>query len=177
MKANKVIVGISGSIRHNSSTQKSLKSIENYLPKEVDYIIYDGLQKLPHFNPDFDGEEPPEEVSSFRSLLDEADAVIICTPEYIKGVPGVLKNGLEWLVSSANLYTKPVAVITSSGGGENAHNALVLNLSMLNADVDGARTLLISAADRQVNEEGAFIKTEVIGSLKGLIDNLARQID
>src|SRR5690625_96532 len=117
MKSNKVIVALSGSIRDNSSTQKSLKSLERYFPKEIDYFIYEGLQKLPHFDPELDREEPPEEVQSFRSLLDKADGVIICTPEYIKGVPGVLKNTLEWLVSSANLYTKPVAVITSSGGG------------------------------------------------------------
>ncbi len=176
MESNKVIVALSGSIRDNSSTQKSLKSLGSYIPNEFDYIIYDGLQKLPHFNPELDGETPPLEVQSFRALLDKADGVVICTPEYIKGVPGVLKNALEWLVSSANLYTKPVAVITSSGGGENAHQALQLNLSMLNVDVSEGRTLLISGANSKQSENGEFANHEVVQSIKDLISNLIEQI-
>ncbi len=145
------------------------------MPNEVEYILYDGLQKLPYFNPELDGEPPPAEVQSFRSLLDQADGVIICTPEYIKGVPGVLKNALEWLVSSANLYRKPVAVITSSGGGKHAHQALQLNLSMLNAHMDEERTLLISGANTKLNEEGEFANLEVVKSLQHLIRNLTDQ--
>ncbi len=175
MESNKVIVALSGSIRDNSSTQKSLKSLGSYMPNEFDYIIYDGLQKLPYFNPELDEETPPEEVQSFRLLLDKADGVVICTPEYIKGVPGVLKNALEWLVSSANLYTKPVAIITSSGGGENAHQALQLNLNMLNADVSEGRTLLISGANSKLSESGEFANHEVVKSLKDLISNLIEQ--
>lgn len=175
MESTKVIVALSGSIRNQSSTQNLLESLEEYMPDDVDYIIYDGLQKLPHFNPESDTDAPPVEVQSFRSLLDKADGVVVCTPEYIKGVPGVLKNALEWLVSSANLYTKPLAVITSSGGGADAHQALQLNLSMLNADVAN-RTLLISGADRKLNEHGELANPEVVHSLKKLIGDLVQRI-
>lgn len=176
MKSNKLIVALSGSIRVHSSTQKLLLNLRRYISNEFEYIIYNGLEKLPHFNPDLDGEQPPTEVRAFRALLDQADGVVICTPEYIKGVPGVLKNGLEWLVSSANLYTKPVAVITSSGGGENAHQALQLNLSMLNVNISKERTLLISGVNRKQNEDGEFVNHEVEKLLRNLISSLTEQI-
>ncbi|GAA0361109.1 NADPH-dependent FMN reductase [Bacillus horti] len=173
MGTNKVIVGLSGSIRDQSSTKKSLNSLRRYISEEIEYIIYDGLQKLPHFNPELDNEEAPAEVQVYRALLDRADGVIICTPEYIKGVPGVLKNALEWLVSSATLYQKPVAVITASGGGEHAHQALLLNLSMLEASVE--HTLLISGANNKLTEDGEYANDEVVQSLKELVAGITLQ--
>ncbi|WP_054710140.1 NADPH-dependent FMN reductase [Bacillus sp. JCM 19041] len=165
------------SIRKNSSTQKALNSLKNFIPKSVEYEIYNGIENLPHFNPELDNDQPPIEVQVYRELLLRADGVIICTPEYIKGVPGVLKNALEWVVSSAELYTKPVAVITASGNGENAHQALQLNLSMLNANVFDGGALLISGANSKLNEDGEFIKSEVNTSLKLLISKLIEQIN
>ncbi|MET3941913.1 NAD(P)H-dependent FMN reductase [Paenibacillus sp. PvP094] len=73
-----------------------------------------------------------------------------------------MKNALEWLVSSAELYTKPVAVITASCDGENTHQALQLNLSMLNANVFDGGALLISGANNKLNEYGEFVKTRLI---------------
>lgn len=113
----------------------------------------------------------------YRELLSRADGVIICTPEYIKGVPGVLKNALKWLVSSAELYTKPVAVITASGNGENAYQALQLHLSMLNANVFNDGLLLISGADSKLNAYEEFVKSEVNASLKLLISKLIEEIN
>ncbi|WP_245808846.1 NADPH-dependent FMN reductase [Shouchella patagoniensis] len=171
------LVALSGSIRKQSSTQKTLHSLKHFMPEKVDYGIYNVIENLPHFNPELDGDEPPEEVQVYRELLSGADGVIICTPEYIKGVPGVLKNALEWLVSSAELYTKPVAVITASGNGENAHHSLQLNLSMLNANVFEGGTLLISGADSKLNGDGEFVKSEVTASLKLLISKLIEEIN
>ncbi|GAE28694.1 NADPH-dependent FMN reductase [Halalkalibacter hemicellulosilyticus] len=176
MEGSKLIVALSGSIRGHSATQRTLNSLQMYIPAKCEYTIYNGLHKLPHFNPDEDGETPPADVQSFRSLLDQADGVIICTPEYIKGVPGVLKNALEWLVSSATLYEKPVAVITSSGGGEHAHQALQMNLSMLQAHVSNEWTLLISGANSKQNENGEYVREEVVESLRKLIDTFAKQL-
>ncbi|CEI82682.1 NADPH azoreductase [Oceanobacillus oncorhynchi] len=171
------LVALSGSIRKQSSTQKALYSLKNFIPENVDYGIYNVIENLPHFNPELDGDQPPEEVQVYRELLSRADGVIICTPEYIKGVPGVLKNALEWLVSSAELYTKPVAVITASGNGENAHQALQLHLSMLNANVFKGGLLLISGADSKLNADGGFVKSEVNASLKLLISKLIEEIN
>ncbi|WP_152658215.1 NADPH-dependent FMN reductase [Oceanobacillus sp. CFH 90083] len=171
------LVALSGSIRKQSSTQKVLRCLENFMPENVDYEIYNVIENLPHFNPELDGDQPPEEVQVYRELLSGADGVIICTPEYIKGVPSVLKNALEWLVSSAELYTKPVAVITASGNGENAHQSLQINLSMLYANVFEGGALLISGADSKLNEDGEFVKNEVNTSLKLLISKLIEEIN
>lgn len=171
------IVALSGSIRKKSSTQKALNSLKNFMPNSVEYEIYNGIEKLPHFNPELDNDQPLAEVQVYRELLSRADGVIICTPEYIKGVPGVLKNALEWLVSSAELYTKPVAVITASGNGENAHQALQLNLSMLNANVFDGGALLISGANSKLNEDGEFVKNEVNSSLNLLISKLLEEVN
>ncbi|TWT14296.1 NADPH-dependent FMN reductase [Planomicrobium sp. CPCC 101079] len=171
------IIAISGSSRKKSSTLKALNSLNKFVPSNVNYEIYDGIEKLPHFNRELDNDNPPAEVEVYRELLSRADGVIICTPEYIKGVPGVLKNALEWLVSSAELYAKPVAVITASCDGENAHQALQLNLSMVNANVFDGGALLISGENNRLNEDGEFIKDEVNSSLKQLISKLLEEIN
>ncbi|TWT25770.1 NADPH-dependent FMN reductase [Planomicrobium sp. CPCC 101110] len=171
------IIAISGSSRKKSSTLKVLNSLNKFVPSNVNYEIYDGIEKLPHFNRELDNDNPPAEVEVYRELLSRADGVIICTPEYIKGVPGVLKNAIEWLVSSAELYAKPVAVITASCDGENAHQALQLNLSMVNANVFDGGALLISGENNRLNEDGEFIKDEVNSSLKLLISKLLEEIN
>lgn len=171
------IIAISGSSRKKSSTLKALNSLNKFVPSNVNYEIYDGIEKLPHFNRELDNDNPPAEVEVYRELLSRADGVIICTPEYIKGVPGVLKNAIEWLVSSAELYAKPVAVITASCDGENAHQALQLNLSMVNANVFDGGALLISGENNRLNEDGEFIKDEVNSSLKLLISKLLEEIN
>ncbi|MEH7158489.1 hypothetical protein [Neobacillus drentensis] len=81
------------------------------------------------------------------------------------------------MVSSAELYTKPVAVITSSCDGENAHQALQLNLSMLNANVFDGGALLISGANSRLNEDGEFVNNEVNSSLKLLISKLLEEVN
>jgi len=171
------IIAISGSSRKKSSTLKALNSLNKFVPSNVNYEIYNGIDKLPHFNRELDNDNPPAEVEVYRELLSRADGVIICTPEYIKGVPGVLKNALEWLVSSAELYAKPVAVITASYDGENAHQALQLNLSMVNANVFDGGALLISGESNRLNEDGEFIKDEVNSSLEQLISKLLEEIN
>ena len=171
------ILAISGSSRKKSSTLKALNSLKNFMPNSVEYEIYTGIEKLPHFNRELDNDTPPTEVEVYRELLSRADGVIICTPEYIKGVPGVLKNALEWLVSSSELYSKPVAVITASADGVNAHQALQLNLRMLNANVFDGGALLISGENIRLNEDGEFIKNEVNSSLKLVISKLLEEIN
>jgi len=87
------------------------------MPGHVKLTIYDGLGNLPHFNPEIDTEFPPPPVSDFRSQLNNSAGVIISTPEYAHGIPGVLKNALDWLVASGELYEKPVALFSASPRG------------------------------------------------------------
>ncbi len=106
------------------------------------------LAALPHFNPDLDGADdaPPAPVAALRRAVAEADAVLVVSPEYAHGVPGVLKNALDWLVSSAEFLDKPTAVLTASPsptGAAYAHEQLRETLRMMSADVlpDACRNL------------------------------------
>lgn len=78
-----------------------------------------------------------------RDLIKNASGIIICTPEYAFGVPGQLKNMLDWMVSSGSLVDKPVALVTASSVGSHAHAALLLTLGALSAKVIDGATLLI----------------------------------
>lgn len=114
------------------------------MPADIDYTIYNDLALIPPFDPGNDDDYPPEPVFELRELLKQVDGVMICTPEYAFGVPGQLKNMLDWMVSSASFSDKPVALITASLGGETAHAAMLLILGALNAQVAEDARLNIS---------------------------------
>ena len=76
---------------------------------DLDFLIYDRLGELPHFNPDLDDDDCRTIVTDWRDRLKECDGVLFCTPEYAHGVPGVLKNALDWIVSSGEFMYKPTA--------------------------------------------------------------------
>jgi NAD(P)H-dependent FMN reductase len=127
------ILGISGSLRTVSVSTALLKTAATLMPGHAKLMIYDGLGNLPHFNPEIDKEFQPPAVSDFRSQLNNSAGVIISTPEYAHGVPGVLKNALDWLVASGELYQKPVALFSASPRGCFAHASLIETLSVMMA--------------------------------------------
>ena len=95
--------------------------------------LFRGLVDLPHFNPDLDTATPPAAVVALREAVDSADALLICTPEYAHGVPGTLKNALDWLVSYPPFLNKPVAIINARPGADYAQASLRETLSAMNA--------------------------------------------
>lgn len=111
-------------------------------PSGVQVTLYEGLGALPHFNPDLDTDSPPPEVAELRSQLQEADAVLICSPEYAHGVPGSLKNALDWIVSSGELMHKPVALLNASFAAKHAQAALSETLGVMMAQVTEVRVPL-----------------------------------
>jgi NAD(P)H-dependent FMN reductase len=156
----KNILAISGSLRQGSSNHAILQYLGSQVPADVEYTIYNDLAQIPAFDPGLDTDNPPISVAVLRKLLTDADGLIICTPEYAFGVPGSLKNMLDWLVSSSTLVDKPVALITASLGGEYAHASLLLTLGALSANVIADATLLIQFirskmdSDRKVKDAG-----------------------
>lgn len=176
MQPTKNILAISGSLRAGSSNHAILRYLGGLAPGNVDYIIYDGLSQLPHFDPGLDNDDPPEPVSALRKLLAEADGVVICTPEYAYGVPGSLKNALDWTVSSGSLVDKPLALITASTGGQNAHAALLLILGALSANVLENATLLISFIRSKMDGEGNITDVETAGTLRKAFTGLLNKL-
>src|SRR5437868_5350275 len=152
---NKIkIMAISGSLRNNSSATFIVKHVMRLFPESIDFILYDGVGKLPHFD---DNQEVATEVTLFRQLLKEVDGIFICQPEYAFGVPGSLKNALDWTVSSGELVDKPIAVVTAATGGDKAHAALLLTLKALSSKVDEGATLLIPFIRTKLDNKGNVI--------------------
>ena len=144
------IVGISGSLRAGSWNTKLLR--------ELQIDVWEGIGELPHFNPDLDSDDPPAPVRAFRQLLASADGVIICSPEYAHGVPGSLKNALDWLVSDGTLVGKPVVIVTIAPTfGEFAHAQLVETLTTMNWNVLQDASLLV----RKNDDYGEKLKASV----------------
>ncbi|WP_419698247.1 NADPH-dependent FMN reductase [Mucilaginibacter sp. NFX135] len=172
----KNILAISGSLRSGSSNHQILKYLATQIPVDINYTIYDELALIPPFDPGLDNDTPPETVIRLRELLATVDGLIICTPEYAFGVPGQLKNMLDWLVSSSSLVEKPVALITASLGGEHAHASLLLTLGALNSHVIDGATLLIPFIRSKINTEGLIIHQETLKDLNKLVETFLKTI-
>lgn len=166
------ILAISGSLRAGSSNHLILKYIGTLLPKDISYSIYEDMASIPPFDPGLDNEIPPEAVVKFREAINTADKVIICTPEYAFGVPGQLKNVLDWTVSSSTLVNKPVALITASSVGKHAHEALLLTLGALTANIIKDGILLIPFIRAKMDSEGNITDEETDTVIKKLVDRL-----
>jgi len=168
------ILAISGSLRPNSSNNAVIKATAELVYGTANFLIYEGLGSLPHFN---DSQDPAPEVIEFRNLLRSADGVLICSPEYAFGVPGVLKNALDWTVSSGEFVSKPVALITAATGGSNAHASLQLTLTALSAQMPDDNKLLISFVRSKLNENGEVKDPATIQSIKAVMDALIKTIN
>ena len=114
-------------------------------------------------------------VLEWRKQLASADGVLICTPEYAFGMPGSLKNALDWVVSSGELWRKPVAALSASPsalGGEKAHAALLLTLTALEAQTIEAASLSIAFSRSKVTPEGSIKDEATLDALKNCINTL-----
>jgi chromate reductase, NAD(P)H dehydrogenase (quinone) len=114
------VLGISGSLRHDSYNTKLLRHAGELFENEgVEFEIYDGLKDVPPYDGDDDVEDAADAVSRIRETVRAADAVFFTTPEYNSSIPGALKNALDWVSrpSATNaIRNKPVAVIGASAG-------------------------------------------------------------
>jgi len=174
--APKNIFAISGSLRAGSSNHNILNFLKKLAPVDVNISIYDGLATIPPFDPGNDNDTPPQPVIEFRELIVNADGVIICTPEYAYGIPGQLKNALDWTVSSGSFTAKKTALITASTGGENAHAALLKVLGAIDASLSDDTTLLISFIRSKMSADGHITDAATEKSLKSVFDALVKII-
>lgn len=113
------VLGIAGSVRRDSHNRQLLQVAATLLPAGVELTTWDRLAELPHFSEDLDLEPAPAAVRDLREAVAAADAVLIATPEYNAGMPGLLKNALDWISrpwETHALRGKPVAVVGASTG-------------------------------------------------------------
>jgi chromate reductase len=171
------ILAISGSLREASTNTAILKNLQKLAPANVEMQLYFQAGELPHFSPDIDTEQAFETVETLRNLVKNSEAVIICTPEYAFGVPGSLKNLLDWLVSSGELNEKPVAAISASplnSGGDKALASLSLTLTALGT-VNAGR-LSIPNIKNKLNEAKEITDSETEEALKTVLQELEKVV-
>jgi NAD(P)H-dependent FMN reductase len=130
-----LILAISGSLRALSSNTALLQAAALVAPPGIEIALYSNLGQLPHFNPDLDGNDVHPAVTDFRQRVKQADAVIFSVPEYAHGLPGVLKNALDWAVGSGEFVEKPVALFNASPRGTYAQGQLTETLTVMTARV------------------------------------------
>lgn len=169
------ILAISGSLRSNSSCTSVLSAAATLAPADVEVVFHAGLGDLPHFHPDVDPDRGPGPVEEFRAALRSADGVMICTPEYAYGMPGVLKNAIEWTVSTGELVHKPLAALSASPspeGGAKALRWLLETLSALTAATDPSRTLAVSSVRTKFGAHGEPTGPETLAELAPIVQSL-----
>ena len=170
------ILAITGSLRRVSSNTTLLRAIRLLAPATVEVTLYSGLADLPGFNPDLEGAEPSS-VLAFRELLKKADGVFISSPEYAHGVPGALKNALDWIVGSGELVDKPVAMLNTSPMATHAQASLRETLAVMSARVIADASLTIPIQGKHLDENGIAADPQISRLVRRAIEELVTAIE
>jgi len=169
------VLAISGSLRRTSSNTALLNAAAQLAPSGIEVATYEDLGQLPPFNPDLDTDTPPTPVCAFRAALQSADAVLLSSPEYAHGVPGVLKNALDWVVGSGELVDKPVALVNASSRATRAWSSLVETLSIMSARVIREASITVPLNGTGLDAERIASNPQLAGLVKSALRRLGRQ--
>jgi chromate reductase len=145
-------------------------------PQGIVCRIYEGLDGLPHFNPDDDWEPLPAPVGDLRAAIAEADGVLFCTPEYAGALPGSFKNLLDWTVGGGEMYGRRVAWINASGlptGAADAHASLRRVLGYLATEIVEDACVHIPVPREAVGEDGLIGDSQLRGRIADALKTLA----
>lgn len=161
------VLGICGSLQAKSGNLALLKTAATLMPPGVDLVLFDGLRELPHFNPDIEASGVPESVTRWRQALAASDAVLIASPEYGFSLPGVLKNGIDWVIGSGELEQKVVAITASVAGPQRGRRGL----EALRDTLSAVRATIVGGAEPIA--KGPESEPQVAALLRALLDAVA----
>jgi NAD(P)H-dependent FMN reductase len=170
------ILAISGSLRTKSSNSTLLRAVAQLAPGNISISIYTGLGDLPHFNPDLEGSEPPS-VIEFRRELQVCNGVLISTPEYAHGVPGVLKNALDWVVGTGELVDKPVALLNASPRSTYAQASLRETVTVMSALLVEEASVTVPLLGRNMDESSIISDREMSQRLQAALNAFAKAVE
>ena len=159
------ILAISGSLRGNSANTLLLRAAAMMAPSGIVVTPYDGLGTLPHFNPDLDSDPAPPPVRDLRERVAAAEALLISSPEYAHGVPGTLKNALDWLVSGIEIVGKPVGLLNASPRAFHAQDSLREILRTMAADVLPQASVTIPLSGRGLDLQAIVADADAMSLL------------
>ena len=175
MKSLFNVFAICGSTREQSSNLQLIQAVSHLAGNDMKIDLYESISLLPHFNPDLDKETAPQAVEQFRRRIEQANGVLICTPEYVFSLPGSLKNALEWTISTTLFAGKPTAIITAAALGENAHASLRLIMKTMDARMTEETQLHITGIRPKIDAAGNITDqatSEKLGQLVTAFRNL-----
>ncbi len=169
------ILAVSGSLQARSTNTALVRLAASLASADLAVEVFDGLDRLPFFNPELDVDPPPAGVTRLRNQVAAADGVLIASPEYAHEMPGVLKNALDWLVSSGELYGKRVAVLCAAPSAERGiyvRQALTQTL-----DAEGAQLVVCSTVPVPASSRGGELPTDVADAVRSALDALVGQAE
>jgi chromate reductase len=170
------ILGIAGSLRHDSYNRAALRAATQLLPEGATIDVFE-LDGLPGFNQD-EEQNPPAKVADFKRRIREADAVLIVTPEYNYSISGVLKNAIDWAsrpYGDSAWNGKPVAIMGASIGAIGTARAqyhlrqmfVFLNMFPINQP-----EVMIGNASERFDAQGNLTDDTTKGLIRQLLQNL-----
>lgn len=165
MLGNKNIFVIIGSASQNSANQKLIDNLAKLMQDNFQFTICPDLKTLPHFDPELSYNNPPEQIVKLRNKIDEADGILICTPEYVFSIPSGLKNVIEWCIATTIFSKKPTGLITASANGEKGHEELQLIMKTALANFSTETTLLIEGVKGKIDQHGQIIDKSTFNNL------------
>jgi chromate reductase len=170
------ILAICGSLRARSSNLSLLQATESLTSELFEFTYFEGLGELPHFNPDLDLDDVPDSVAQLRTSIRDADGIVICTPEYVHGLPGSVKNAIDWTVSSGEWMEKPVLILNASLMSHFAHDSLIEILTTVMAKVLPRRVGLPgNSMDVSAMVESEEIRSKILTAAEDLQRLIAEQ--
>jgi chromate reductase, NAD(P)H dehydrogenase (quinone) len=170
------LLAISGSLRAASLNTSVLQAAQRLAPAGVDVEIFDGIGQLPFFNSDLEAGQLPGPVSRFRRVIAKADGLLISSPEYARGVSGVMKNALDWLVGSEEFPGKPVALINASPRATHALAALTITLETMSAQLIREASITLPLLGTANDAESIASDPELAGLLRGALEKFVGAI-
>ncbi|WP_293944565.1 MULTISPECIES: NADPH-dependent FMN reductase [unclassified Sphingobacterium] len=170
----KTIFAIIGSASEHSSNHQIVRHLQHKLNPEINLVLFDRLKELPHFDPEESTSQPPIEIIALRQVIQDADLVLISSPEYIFSVPSGLKNLLEWCAATTIFTDKPVSIITASAQGETGHAELQRIMQGLGAQLDPRKNLLIQGVKGKLDAVGNIWDEKLDQELDALAEQLKK---
>jgi NAD(P)H-dependent FMN reductase len=174
------ILALSGSLRSASSNTALLRAASCLAPEGTEVRLYEELAELPHFNPDLDDLDAgvaPRPVMDFRNRLAASDGLIVSSPEYVHGVPGAIKNAIDWVVGSGDLFEKPTALLNASMAATHAYASLTEILKTADARIVGEASVRVGLPTNRIDETGILSNPGLSGALRAAVAALARAIE
>lgn len=174
------LLGISGSLCRESNNTALLRTLQDSMPAGVEMSVKT-LHDIPLYDQDLENVGTPQAVREFRTEIEASDGLIICSPEYNCGMPGVLKNALDWAsrpASASPMKGKPVLIVTSSPaftGGVRAQAQLREVLTGMLARVIVWPQVVIAGVHGKV-QNGRLADEPTLQFLRDAVGGLAAEI-